>query len=83
MAALSRMGDTDNIGGKIVRGASTVFANGIAVGLHISDVTLPPKAKTTAGSPSVFVEGVAVLRVGSPVTGGLSIVQGSPNVNCP
>lgn len=89
MAALSRKGDQNQVGGKIVRGASTVFANGIAVGLHVSDITSHPgggthsSSKTTAGSPTVFAEGVAVLRVGSSTNCGHSITQGSPNVNCP
>ena len=88
MAALSRKGDQDQAGGKIVKGASTVFANGIAVGLHVSDITSHGtsqhvSAKTTDGSPTVFVEGVAVLRVGSGNTCGHSISQGSPDVNCP
>ena len=93
MAQLSRMGDTNTTGGKIVRGAKTVFANGIAVGLHSSEITPhapfgnphPPhkKAKTTQGSPTVFAEGDPVLRVGSPNTCGHKIVKGSPDVSCP
>jgi uncharacterized Zn-binding protein involved in type VI secretion len=39
MAQLSRLGDQNTTGGKIVRGASTTYANGIAVGLHVSDIT--------------------------------------------
>jgi len=42
MAKLSRKGDANAVGGKIVRGASTVFANGIQVGLHVSDITKHP-----------------------------------------
>lgn len=93
MAQLSRMGDANTTGGKIVRGAGTVFANGIAVGLHVSDITPhapygrphPPHkaAKTTDGSSSVICEGVPVLRVGSGNTCGHKIVQGSPDVNVP
>ena len=88
MAALSRKGDQNSAGGKIVRGASTVFANGIAVGLHVSDITSHGNkkhkaAKTTAGSPTVFADGVAVLRVGSGNDCGHSITQGSPDVFCP
>lgn len=89
MAKLSRKGDQNQAGGKIVRGASTVFANGIAVGLHTSDITSHPsgskhkKAKTTEGSPTVFAEGVAVLRVGSGNTCGHKITQGSPDVYVP
>lgn len=93
MAALSRVGDTNQPGGAIMRGAGTVFANGIKVGLHVSQITPhapfgrphPPHnaAKTTEGSPTVFAEGCPVLRVGSGNTCGHSIVQGSPDVFCP
>ena len=89
MAKLSRKGDANSVGGKIVRGASTGFANGIAVGLHVSDITKHPgggkhnAAKTTEGSPTVFAEGVAVLRVGSGNSCGHSITQGSPDVFVP
>jgi hypothetical protein len=64
MAALSRKGDTNQPGGAIMRGAGSVFANGIAVGLHVSQMSAhapygkphPPHkaATTTEGSPSVF-----------------------------
>lgn len=89
MAKLSRKGDANSVGGKIVRGAGTVFANGIAVGLHVSDITKHPgggkhnAAKTTEGSPTVFAEGVAVLRVGSGNSCGHSITEGSPDVFVP
>jgi uncharacterized Zn-binding protein involved in type VI secretion len=93
MAALSRKGDTNQPGGAIMRGAGSVFANGIAVGLHVSQMSAhapygkphPPHkaATTTEGSPSVFAEGSPVLRVGSGNSCGHSIVQGSPNVFCP
>jgi uncharacterized Zn-binding protein involved in type VI secretion len=88
MAQLSRKDDANAVGGKIVRGARTVFANGIPVGLNVSDITSHGKnnhksSKTNEGSPSVFAEGVAVLRVGSGTTCGHKITQGSPNVNVP
>ena len=93
MANLSRMGDTNEPGGQIMRGAETVFANGIKVGLHVSQITPhapwgkphPPHdaARTTDGSPTVFAEGSPVLRVGSGNTCGHRIVQGSPDVFCP
>lgn len=93
MAKLSRVGDTNQPGGAIVRGAGTVFANGIKVGLHVSPITPhapygpphPPhaSAKTTEGSPTVFAEGDPVLRIGSGNTCGHSIVQGSPDVEVP
>lgn len=93
MAALSRVGDKDQPGGAIVRGAGTVFSNGIKVGLHVSPITPhapwgkphPPHASatTTDGSPTVFAEGAPVLRVGSGNSCGHSIVQGSPDVFVP
>ena len=89
MAKLSRKGDANAVGGKIVRGASTVFANGIQLGLHVSDITKHPgggkhnAAKTTEGSPTVFAEGVAVLRVGSGNNCGHKITEGSPDVFVP
>jgi len=97
MAQLSRVGDANQEGGTIIRGAGTVFANGISVGLHVSQITPhapwpqkknnphPPHAAatTTEGSPTVFAEGSPVLRVGSGNSCGHSIVQGSPDVFCP
>jgi uncharacterized Zn-binding protein involved in type VI secretion len=89
MPKLSRKGDQNAVGGKIVRGAGTVFANGIAVGLHVRDITKHPgggkhnAAKTTEGSPTVFAEGVAVLRVGSATDCGHPINEGSDNVFVP
>lgn len=93
MAAISRKGDTNQEGGAIMRGAGTVFANGIPVGLHVSQITShapwgrphPPHeaATTTSGSPTVFAEGVPVLKVGSGNSCGHSIVKGSPDVNVP
>lgn len=93
MVALSRVGDINQAGGAIVRGASTVIANGINVGLHVSPITPhapfgrphPPHAAavTTDGSPTVFAEGCPVLRVGSGNSCGHSIVIGSPDVFVP
>lgn len=93
MAKLSRKGDKNTTGGQIVRGAGTVFANSIAVGLHVSQITShspygdehPPHEapNTTEGSPTVFAENCPVLRVGSGNTCGHSIVEGSPDVFCP
>jgi len=92
MHKLSRKGDKNQRGGKIVRGASTVFANNIPVGLHVSPITkhrpapdIPKhkRAKTTQGSPTVFAENAPVLRVTSGNSCGHSIIQGSPNVFVP
>jgi uncharacterized Zn-binding protein involved in type VI secretion len=93
MPQLSRIGDVNQNGGAIVRGAGTVICNGIPVGLHVSPITPHPpssrrdrshlNASTTDGSPTVFAEGCPVLRVTSGNTCGHSIVVGSPNVFCP
>jgi len=40
-------------------------------------------AKTTSASPTVFAEGVAVLRVGSGNSCGHPIIDGSPDVFVP
>jgi uncharacterized Zn-binding protein involved in type VI secretion len=76
-----------------MRGADSVFVNNIPVGLHVSQITPhapwgkphPPHkaASTTEGSPTVFAEGVPILRIGSSVTCGHPIVQGSDDVFCP
>ena len=90
MPQLSRIGDTNEMKGAIINGASTVFANGILVGQQGSRLTPhapfkgPHKsAIVTNGSPTVFAEGAPVLRVGSGNSCGHSIVQGSPDVFVP
>jgi hypothetical protein len=88
MAKMSRKGDANQAGGKIIRGAETVFANGIKVGLHVSPITShgePPHESptTTEGSPTVFAENCPVLRIGSGNTCGHSIAEGSPNIYVP
>ena len=93
MTGISRLGDKNQAGGAITRSAASVFANGISVGLHVSPITPhapwgrphPPheNAKTTEGSPSVFAEGVPVLRIGSGNSCGHSIVDGSGDVFVP
>jgi uncharacterized Zn-binding protein involved in type VI secretion len=91
---MSRKGDTNSEGGAILRGASTVFCNGIPVGLHVSTISShapwakkphPPhnSATTTSASPTVFAEGDQVLRIGSTNSCGHSIVQGSGDVFVP
>jgi uncharacterized Zn-binding protein involved in type VI secretion len=92
MAAIARQGDSNGVGGTIMRGASTVFANGIPVGLHVSQITSHApwgkphkphdKAVTTSGS-SVMAEGSQVLKVGSGTSCGHNIAEGSPDVNVP
>jgi uncharacterized Zn-binding protein involved in type VI secretion len=86
MPNLSRIGDKNQAGGAIIRGARTVFCNGIPVGLHVSPIT--PHAnhglsKTTTASPTVFAEGAQVLRITSGNDCGHSIIQGSPDTLVP
>lgn len=93
MSGISRQGDKNTTGGQIVRGSGTVFANGKPVGLHVSKITPhapwgrphPPhnQAVTTEGSPTVFADGVPVLRIGSGNSCGHKIVEGSGDVFVP
>jgi uncharacterized Zn-binding protein involved in type VI secretion len=93
MTGISRQGDKNNVGGKIIRGAATVFVNGLPVGLHVSKITPhapwgrphPPHAAavTTDGSPTVFCEGAPVLRIGSGNSCGHKIADGSGDVFVP
>jgi len=93
MPAISRKGDANGVGGKIMKGASSVFANGVAVGLHVSQITPhapfgkphPPHnaAKTTEGSATVFADGEPVLFVGAGTTCGHPIAEGSGDVFVP
>jgi uncharacterized Zn-binding protein involved in type VI secretion len=93
MAKISRIGDKNQAGGAIMRGASSVFANGKKVGLKGSQISEhapygpphPPHvcAVVSVGSPTVFAEGSPVARVGSGNSCGHSIVEGSDNVFVP
>lgn len=94
MRGLSRLGDRNNAGGAIMRGAPTVLCNGIPAGLHVSPMSPhapwnrklhPPHAiaTTTDGSWTVIAEGAPVLRMGSGNTCGHVIVDGSPTVYVP
>ena len=82
---LSRLGDKNQAGGAIMRGAATVVCNSIPVGLHVSKITPHPygsihqSAVTTTASPDVICEGAPVLRITSGNSCGHSIVEGSPN----
>jgi uncharacterized Zn-binding protein involved in type VI secretion len=90
MAKVSRLSDTNQEGGRILRGAKTVYVNGIAIGLHVSRISGHGEdehdenaAYTTEGSPTVFAEGVPVLRVGSGNSCGHRIAKGSEDVFVP
>lgn len=90
MPQICRVGDTNDMKGAITSGASTVFANGILVGLQGS--TISPhnpfkgphnSATVSAGSPTVFADGKPVARVSSLNSCGHSMAQGSPDVYVP
>jgi uncharacterized Zn-binding protein involved in type VI secretion len=93
MPNLSRKGDKNSAGGKLMRGSSTVICDGLPVALHVSQVTPhspfgkrhpPHKASVTVdGSPTVICDGVPVVRVGSQTSCGHKIVQGCGTVIVP
>ena len=85
MPSISRIGDTNEARGAIISGASTVFANGILLGLQGSKLSPHGKdahksASVTNGSPSVYADGLPVARVTSGNSCGHSMAQGSPDV---
>ena len=91
MTALSRVGDTNGVGGALTIGAGTVFINGIAAALHVNTITPhspygkrhPPHhaAKTTgAVTTTVFIENKAVVMKGTSTSCGHSIVDASGDV---
>jgi uncharacterized Zn-binding protein involved in type VI secretion len=84
------MGDTNQMKGAILNGASTVFANGKLVGVQGSKISPHNpssgphnNATVTAGSPTVFADGKPIARVGSLNSCGHSMAQGSPDVYVP
>lgn len=93
MAKLSRVGDKNQAGGAIMKGANTVFANGKNVGQLGNQITPhapwgpphPPHdaATVTSASNTVFANGIKVAKVGSSNSCGHSIVEGSDNVFVP
>jgi uncharacterized Zn-binding protein involved in type VI secretion len=91
MAGLSRVGDTNGVGGTLTNAASTVFINGKPAALHVSPITPhspfgrphPPHAssKTTGGVTStVFIEGKPAVMKGTSTSCGHSIADGSGDV---
>jgi uncharacterized Zn-binding protein involved in type VI secretion len=90
MPQVCRIGDTNEMKGAITSGATTVFANGILVGLLGSPISPhsnfkgPHKSATvSAGSPTVFADGKPLARVSSQNSCGHSMASGSPDVFCP
>jgi len=87
MPQICRIGDTNEMKGAIIAGASTVFANGILVGQQGSRISPhapfkgPHKsASITDASPSVYADGIAVARVGSGNSCGHHMEKDRPNV---
>ncbi len=91
MAGLSRLGDTNGVGGKLTVGASSVFINGIPAAVHTNTISAhspfgrahPPHAaaKTTGGVTStVFIEGKPVVMKGTSTSCGHSITDASGDV---
>lgn len=90
MPKLSRKGDQNSVGGKILRGSATVLVDNIPAGLHESKITPhapqgsahPPheSSTTTSGSATILIDNVPVLMVGSSTTCGHKIATGSATV---
>jgi uncharacterized Zn-binding protein involved in type VI secretion len=86
MPNLSRLSDTTVNGGRILRGAGTVIAEGRPVGLHTSAISPHPSGRrhkssvTTAGSGTVICEGSPVLHIGSPTSCGHPVITGCSTV---
>lgn len=91
MPFISRVGDTNQMGGQILRGSTTVFAEFQPVGLHPSTISPhapwdhnshPPHqaAVTTSAAITVMVDFQPVLMVGSMNSCGHSIIQGASSI---
>lgn len=91
MKGISRVGDSNQLGGKLMNGARTVIANGKPVATHPSSITphQPKKdprharAYTVSGSQSVIVEGKPAVKIGTRNTCGHYIIQGSSDIFIP
>jgi uncharacterized Zn-binding protein involved in type VI secretion len=88
MPKLSRQNDQNSVGGKILRGSTTVLVDNLPAGLHVSKitphvpygVTIHEISTTTTGSTAILIDNVPVLMVGSATTCGHKIATGSPTV---
>lgn len=91
MPQVVRVGDSNQVGGKVIDGAPSVFTNGKITCTHESRVTPHPccgrkgcnkhcVAKTTTGSSTVFADGKPIVYVGVGDTCGHSRAEGSNNV---
>jgi uncharacterized Zn-binding protein involved in type VI secretion len=90
MPQICRIGDTNAMKGAITNGASTVFANGILVGVQGSSISPhnnfkgPHNSATvSSGSSTVFADGKPVATTSSLNSCGHSMSQGSPDVFVP
>lgn len=85
MPAVSRVGDADSGGGKVVSGVDSVIVNGKPISVNgkpVSGHGLPPHAapQTANGLATVIAGGIPVNRVGDADTCGHARAQGSPDV---
>lgn len=91
MPAIVRIGDPISCGDTLAQGSGNVFANGMPVSRMGVDLTAGhcfPPVPIISASPSVFVNNIAVVRVGDPIQThccGIpchsgSAANGSPNV---
>ncbi|HKT27466.1 PAAR domain-containing protein [Dyella sp.] len=80
----ARVGDPIDHGGQITTGSPDVKINGIAAGVvQISQVDCnqhPSTQQITKGAPMVFINGKPAGRVGSQISCGAQVTEGSPDV---
>lgn len=91
MPAISRVGDTNTVGGQLTRGSATVFMDGKPIALHPSPVTPhspwgrshPPhnNSMTTEGLKNVVVEGSQPVFKGAGTTCGHNIATASDSTD--
>lgn len=86
---LSRVGDHNGIGGKLIRGAKTVIAAGRPAALNPSPITPHPAgpahkiAKTIPTPSTVIIEGSPIVKSGTMTTCKHSIITGSVTIIVP
>lgn len=84
---VSRIGDQNRDGGKLLRGSKTVMVDNKPVALHVSPLTphgnkRPPHnlTVTTSGSTTVMIDNCPVVKIGSSTSCGNPIIGGSSTV---
>ncbi|CAB4221472.1 COG4104 Uncharacterized conserved protein [uncultured Caudovirales phage] len=87
MPPVVRMGDANNMGGKIIVGVPNVLVNNRPICVDGKPITahypyVPPhvSAVTTAGLKSVIAGGIPINLLGNPDSCGHTRVEGSDNV---